>query len=156
MHGPYADHILDARDVCNNCFRRTRVERVDPVMSRAGLRHELDAHYARDKRETVLDWHDGGDRPTEAKGVWCNCGVEGTFDRIWEPDGVYRARFKDLLTTVVATVEQKGVTVKRRETLRYALSHFDEHEDVDKALATALDAGIVAAAAADDQARAEP
>jgi hypothetical protein len=147
MQGPYADTILDARDVCNNCFRKNRVERVDPVMSRAGLRHELDSHFARDKRETVLDWHDGGERPTEAKGVWCNCGVEGSYDRLWEPNNLDRERFKTLLKQAVISVEQKGVTLKRRETLRYALSHFDDHGDADQALATALDAGIVAACA---------
>jgi hypothetical protein len=42
----------------------------------------------------------------------------------------------------------------------YALSHFDDHGDADRALANAIDAGIVAAAAAtadstDDQLRAD-
>lgn len=148
MQGPYADHLLDARDVCSNCLRKNRVERVDPVMSRNGLRHELDSHYSRDRRRTSIEYHDGGDEPTKAKGVFCECGVEGSHDRLWNPEDVDRESFKTLLTAAVATLEEKGVSIKRRETLMYALGHFDEVGDVDKALATALDAGIVAAAAA--------
>jgi len=146
MQGPYADHLLDARDVCSNCFRKNRVERVDPVMSRSGLRHELDSHYSRDRRETTVDYHDGGDEPPKSKGVFCNCGVEGTFDRIWDPTDVDRERFKKLLKNAVVTLDRKGVSIKRKETLRYALSHFDDHHDVDKALATAIDCGIMAEA----------
>jgi len=152
MQGPYADHILDARDVCSNCFRRIRVERVDPVMSRSGLRHELDSHYSRDQQTTEVDWHDGEPAPAHSRGVFCECGVEGAFERLWDPDDVDRERFRELLVTAVATVERKGVALKRRETLRYALSHFSEHADVDKALSLALEAGIVAEAASEDRA----
>lgn len=145
MQGPYADHLLDASDVCSNCLRKNRVERVDPVMG-SGLGHELDSHYSRHKRRTTVDYHDGGDEPTQAKGVFCECGVEGSYERVWDPTGVDRDRFKELLKAAVITLDEKGVSLNRKETLRYALVHFDDHGDVDKALATAIDCGIMAAA----------
>jgi len=146
MQGPYADHLLDARDVCSNCLRVNRVERVDPVMSSGTLTHELDSHYSRDRRRTAVEYHDGGDEPTQAKGVFCSCGVEGAYERVWNPASVSRKRFKDLLTSAVASLERKGVSLDRRETLMYSLSHFDDHGDVDKALATGIDCGIMAEA----------
>jgi hypothetical protein len=148
MQGPYADHLLDANDTCSNCLRKNRVERVDPVMG-TGLGHELDSHYSRDPRETTVEYHDGGTEPTRAKGVFCRCGVEGSHERYWSPTDVSRDRFKELLKNAVATLDRKGVTLRQKETIGYALSHFDDHGDVDRALATAIDAGIVAAAAGD-------
>jgi len=145
MQGPYADHILDARDVCSNCFRKNRVERVDPVMG-SGLGHELDSNYSRDRRETTVEYHDGGDEPPKSKGVFCNCGVEGSFERLWSPTTASRERFKTLLKNAVVSLERKEVSIKRKETLRYGLTHYADHGDVDKALATAIEMGIVAEA----------
>lgn len=146
MQGPYADHILDASDVCSNCFRVVSVERVDPVMG-DGLGHELDSHYSRHKRETSVEFHDSEPEPTQAKGVFCKCGVEGSHERLWEPGDVDRDRFADLLKSAIRSVATKGVALKPDETISYAVSHWREHDDVDRALATALDAGVVAAAA---------
>lgn len=148
MQGPYAQHLLDATDVCSNCLRKNRVERVDPVMGR-GLTTELDSHYSRDKRRTSVEYHDGGDEPTKAKGVFCECGVEGSHERLWSPTEIEREHFKDLLVHAVATLERKRVDIRRRETLRYALSHFDDHADADRALANGIEAGIVAQVAAE-------
>lgn len=148
MQGPYADYILDARDVCSNCFRRIRVERVDPVMARDGLRHELDSHYARHQRNTSVEYHDTDPEPTQCEGVFCACGVEGAHERLWSPDDLTRARFKDLLKTAVATAEDKGVDLRTKETLMYALHHWDDKNDADRAISAGLEAGIVAEVAA--------
>ena len=147
MTEAYFEHVLDARDVCANCHRKNRIERVDPVMSRSGLRHELDSHFSRMRRRTVVDYHDGTENPPDSKGVWCECGVEGSHDRIWDPSDVDRERFKSLLKNTIQSLQARGVSLKSRETAMYALSHFDEHGDVDKALAAGVDAGIVAATA---------
>ena len=145
MQGPYADYILDARDVCSNCFRKNRVARVDPV--RGGLgRDELDSHYERDRRETTVEYAPH-DIPHRSKGVFCACGVEGSHERLWDPTDVERAQFKRLLQNSIRALERKEVSIKRKEAAMYALSHFDEHDDVDRALATGLELGIVAAAA---------
>jgi len=148
MQGPYADYILDAPDVCSNCFRRIRVERVDPVMARDGLRHELDSHYSRHEQNTSVEYHDGGDEPTQCEGVFCACGVEGAHERLWSPDDVSRARFEEILKTAVQTVEEKGVNLRTKETLMYALHHFDDKGDVDRAISAGMEAGIVADVAA--------
>jgi hypothetical protein len=144
MHGPYADHILDAADTCSNCHRLIRVERLDPV--RGGLNQRMDSHLSR-RKETTTAAYGPADVPAESKGVFCDCGTEDAHHRLWDPTDVTRERFKTLLANALETLEHKDVTLERKETVMYGLSHFDEHNDVDRALATALDAGIVAAVA---------
>jgi len=150
MTSTYHEHILDASDVCSNCHRKNRVERVDPVMSRTGLRHELDSHYSRDQRNTTVEYHDGGDKPTEAKGVFCECGTEGGHTRHWSPDDVSREKFKALLKHTARTLAERGVSVDRRTMFSHALSHFDDCGDVDRALAAGVDIGIATATAQSD------
>ena len=154
MQGPYAEYILDSPEVCSNCYRRVRVERVDPT--RNGFGDDFDSHYERRRRETSVEYPGVGSNPTNAKGVFCSCGVEGSFERLWNPTDLDRERFRELVKAAIRSVEAKGVDLRRKETAAYALSHFDDHGDADRALATALDAGIVAAAATtDDQLRAD-
>ena len=40
MNDAYEEHLFDASDVCRNCLRRIRVERVDPVRSGMGVEYE--------------------------------------------------------------------------------------------------------------------
>jgi hypothetical protein len=152
MDGPYADHILDARDVCNNCFQHVRVERVDPVMSRDGLRHALDAHYSRKRKTTTREYHDSDPHVTHAEATFCECGVEGTYERLWSPTDISRGRFKSLLKRALQTLGHKGIRLSRerkRETIAYALQTFDEEGDADRALGRAIEMGIVAQASSD-------
>ena len=144
MNGPYAAHILDASDVCSNCLRLVKHERVDPI--RGGLSRQLDAHLERDRRRTSVDYGPH-ECPPRSKGVFCHCGCEGAHERLWDPTDVDEQRFKALLKAALRTLEEKDVTLRRKETAMYALSHFDDHGDVDKALSVALEAGIVAAVA---------
>lgn len=150
MHGPYADHILDASDVCSNCFSKNRLERVDPV--RGTIHRELDSHLERDPQRTEIGYGPS-EAMSDSKGVFCTCGVEGPFERFWDPTEVSEERFRDLVKNAIRTLEEKDVEIRRKETIMYALSHWHEHDDVDQALATALDAGIVAAAAGGDRQR---
>lgn len=150
MQGPYGDHILDASDVCSNCFRLVRQERVDPV--RVGLTRELDSHLERDPRRTTIGYGPH-ECPPRSKGVFCECGVEGSFERLWDPTAVDEDRFKQLVKVALRTLEEKDVRIKRKETVMYAISHWREHGDVDRALATALEAGVVAAVAGDGRDR---
>ena len=145
MRGPYAAHLLDAADGYSNCLLKNRVERIDPVRG-DGLGNELDSHYSRHEHRTEIGYGPA-DVVSEQKGVFCDCGVEGSHERIWDPDDVEREKFKELVKAALRTLAEKDVTIRRRETVRYALSHFDDHGDVDQALANAIDAGIVAAAA---------
>jgi|APHM01.1.fsa_nt_gi hypothetical protein len=141
MDGPYADHLLDARDVCSNCFQLVRIERVDPVMYREGFSDDLDAKLSRRKRTTTREYHDSDPNPTQCKVTFCECGIEGTSERLWDPTDLSRERFKDLLRAGVETLEHKGVSLDRarkRETLAYALQSFDDSGDADRAFAEAL------------------
>jgi len=149
MTEAYAEHVLEARDVCNNCLRLIRVERIDPV--RSGVAREFEATYERDRRHTSVEYAPA-DSISEHKGVFCECGVEGARDRIWS-EGLSRDRFKTLVQHLLRTLERKGVTVKPRETAAYALQAFDDDVAPDQALAQAVDAGIVAAAAQTDDSR---
>jgi len=159
MQGPYGD-LLDDPAVCSNCFRRIRVERPQTKSSsqRSDVSVELSAT-TRDPVKTTLEWAPHRP-PTQSKGCFCTCGSESAFDRVWDPEDVSRERFRELLKQAIVTLEHRGTTLQRKETAMYALSHFDSHGDVDRALANAIDAGIVAAAAAaedsaDDQLRAD-
>jgi hypothetical protein len=148
MQGPYADLIVDAADVCSNCLKKVRVERVDPV--RGGLTSELDDHLEREKTRTEIGYGPS-DSPAHAKGVFCQCGVEGVHERVWSPTDVTRDRFERLLRAAVQTLDEKGVSFRRKETIMYALSHYDDHGDVDRALANAIDSGIVAEVASGER-----
>jgi hypothetical protein len=147
MNGPYWDHIYDAADVCNNCLRLIRVERVDPV--RSGVAREFEATYERERRHTSVEYAPA-ESVSDHKGVFCGCGVEGARDRIWSDDDLPRDRFKTLVQHLLRTLGRKGVTVKPRETAAHALQAFDDDGAPDRALARAVDAGIVAAAVQSD------
>lgn len=141
---PYEDHYLGARDVCSNCLSLIRVERVDPM--RGGITQQLDSHLARRRRSTTVEYAPA-DAASESKGVFCNCGVESARERIWSADDVTEDRFRTLVKNLVRTADNKAITIKRKETIAYALQKFKDGHDADESLATALDAGIVAACA---------
>ena len=152
MEGPYADHLLDASDVCSNCLALTRQERVDPV--RGSLTRELDASLERDPRRTSVEFGPH-EIPSRSKGVFCECGVEGVHERLWNPDDVGEGRFRELLKRAIATLEEKDVTIRRKRAIGHALQAYRHGDDVDEALAAGIEAGIVAAVAAGDMERAE-
>jgi len=148
MTTPYHDHILDARDVCANCHRLIRVERLDPV--RGGLNTELDSHYSRHKRTTTVEYAPA-ESASESKGVFCECGVEDSRvrDRLWSPGNISRERFRDLLTATAGTLTHKDVTISRERFASVALAAYDAGRDADDALETALDAALAVAASTD-------
>jgi len=141
---PYEDHYLSARDVCSNCLSLIRVERVDPM--RGGLTQELDSHLARRRKVTHVAYGPS-EAMSESKGVFCQCGVESARERIWSAGDVDRERFRELLKNLVRTATAKDISIKRKETIAYALQKHKDGYSPDDALATALDAGIVAACA---------
>jgi hypothetical protein len=153
MITPYHDHILDARDVCANCHRLIRVERLDLV--RGGINTELDSHYSRRKRTTTVEYAPA-ESASESKGVFCGCGVEDSRvrDRLWSPGNISRERFRDLLTATTATLTHKDVTISRERFASVALAAYDAGRDADDALEIALDAALAVATASTDTARA--
>jgi hypothetical protein len=159
---PYHEHVLGARDTCSNCLQLIRAEAVSPIRRDDRTRDSgaWTTDYERIPRRTSVEYPGVGDAPTHAKGVFCECGVESARARVWDPADIDRERFRELLKNVLRTLDSKGVTLRRKETAAYALQAFADGDDPDAALAEAIDAGIVAAAAAaedsaDDQLRAD-
>lgn len=147
MSTPYEDHLLGAPDACSNCFRLVRVERLDPT--RSGFESELQEHYERCRQTTTIEFAPS-DAPPRSKGVFCECGVEGARERLWSAEHVTRGRFKQLLANAVRTLEAKDVSLKRKETLAYGLHAYDEGSEPDEAIAEAVEMGIVAEAASEE------
>jgi hypothetical protein len=141
---PYEEHLLAAPDVCSNCLRLIREERVDPT--RSGLGRDYEETLQRRPDTTVIGYGPS-DAVSDSKGVFCECGVEGHRERIWTAADVDRDRFKDLLANAVRALETKGVSLRRKETLAYAINAYDAGKGPDEAIATAVEAGIVANAA---------
>jgi len=149
---PYEEHVLAAPDVCSNCFALIREERVDPT--RSGLTRDLETSYQRRRRTTTIGYGPG-DAVSEHKGVFCRCGVENHRHRIWEQADIDRERFRDLLKALLHSLARKDVTLRRQEAAAYALQRWDDGAGVDEALATGMEAGIVAATAGGDRTRAD-
>jgi len=120
-------------------------------MSRSGLRHALDSHYSRKRTTTTREYHDSDPNVTHADATFCECGVEGAFERLWTPTDISRDRFKTLLKHAIQTLSHRGIELSRerkRETVAYALQSFDDGGDADQAFSEAVEMGIIAQASA--------
>jgi hypothetical protein len=148
MSEAYQEHILNASDVCANCLRVIRVERVDPT--REGLTREYESHFERHPRNTEIAYGPA-DSVSDVKGVFCDrCGTEGAHERIWESADVDDARFEELVKQAIATLKYKGVTLQPQDFAAHALQQRENDATVDEALGAATEAAIVASAARDD------
>jgi len=149
----YQEHILNAIDVCANCLRVVRVERVDPT--RDGMIREYESHYERHRRNTEIAYGPA-DSASNVKGVFCDrCGTEGADERIWRSDDVDDARFETLVKQAISTLDFKGVSIQPRDFAAHALQERRDDATVDEALGAATEAAIVASAARDDSSQKE-
>jgi hypothetical protein len=142
----YQDHVLGAPDVCSNCFRLIRVERLDPT--RNGFGGELESHYERVRQTTEVDHADCGDEPTQSQAVFCHCGVESARHRIWSSPEVGKDRFREMLKNVLRSLSRKEISIRQKEAAACAIQLFNDGAGVDESLATGIEAGIVAQMAA--------
>jgi len=138
---PYQEHVLGAADVCSNCFRLIRVERVDPT--RSGMGVEYETTFQRRRRTTSVEYAPH-EEAKEHKGVFCECGVESARHRIWSAEDIDMDRFEELTQNLLATLAAKDVSLKQKEAAMYALQKFRDGGGPDQALATGVEAGIVA------------
>lgn len=143
----FDDRVLGARDVCSNCFRLVRVERVDPT--RGGLTREYEASYEREKVNTSIEYAPA-ETVSEQKGVFCACGVESARERIWDDGDVDRERLATLLTQLLRTLRRKGLSIATRPAARTARDIFAAEGDVDAALRAGVSAGLRATQPATD------
>ena len=144
----YQEHILNATDVCSNCLRIIRIERVDPT--RGGMIRDFESHFERHPHNTEIAYGPA-DSVSNVKGVFCDrCGTEGAHDRIWRSEDVGDARFEELVKQAIATLDWKGVTLQAQDFAAHALQQRKDDATVDEALGAATEAAIVASAARDE------
>ena len=144
----YQEHILNATDVCSNCLRIIRIERVDPT--RDGMIRDFESHFERHPHNTEIAYGPA-DSVSNVKGVFCDrCGTEGAHDRIWRSEDVGDARFEELVKQAIATLDWKGVTLQAQDFAAHALQQRKDDATVDEALGAATEAAIVAQAARDE------
>jgi hypothetical protein len=135
----YDDRVLGAPDVCNNCFRLVRVERVDPA--RNGMGGELESHYERVQRNTVVGYGPA-DSVSEQKGVFCDCGVESARERIWTDSDVDRDRMKNMIRNVAESLRRKGLDLDVSALARYALQSHKDGLPTDECLRAGVSAAL--------------
>lgn len=143
----FQEHVLNAPDVCNSCFRRIRVERdVTESTDRKSMTSTSLSAYSRDRQTTSVE-HAPSETASESVAVFCECGSETAFERYWS-DGEDRcltmARFKELLKHCIYSLESKGVTIDRKAMARHAIGTYRDSHEVNEALGTGLEAGITA------------
>lgn len=159
MHGPYADHVLDAADVCANCGCKIKTDRVSATMIQGGK--TLDSHYSTDPRRTTRDHVPLNDEPAHCEAVFCECGTESAHARHW--DAMDYGQFKSYVKAVIRTLREKDVTITERTLMESAYGGFRQRvleadawlpilprAAVDELLASAVDAAIATAAASTD------
>lgn len=141
----FQEHVLDAPDVCRNCFRLVRSERsrTTSATQRSDVSVEK-SPYTRVRRHTEID-HEPDVVATDSIAVWCDCGCQSAYDRYWE-DGADRcltmARFKELLKRCIYSLEGKGVTLDRGACIRQAIGHYRDEHNVNAALERGVELGI--------------
>lgn len=145
----FQELVLDDPEVCNNCFGRIRRERARTESSTLRLDVSVEkSPYTRVETQTTID-HVPGGTPSESVAVFCECGVESAYERIWT-DGDDRClrmrRVKDLLRAMIRTLEAKGVTLDRPTCIRLAIHYYREDHDLNTAFQDALEAAIETAA----------
>lgn len=150
----YHERILQSGDVCSNCLRIIKRERLEPT--RDGLDEELESVYERDPRTTEIGYGPAVSA-SNVKGVFCDrCGTESAYDRVWddEPDDrLSDRRVSELIKAATRTLECKGVDVHRPTLARHALQRRADDEHVDEAIGRAVEAAIVAAVTDEDAAK---
>ena len=145
----FQELVLNDPEVCNNCFGRVRRERSQTQSST--FRSDVSAEkspYTRVETQTTVD-HVPGETPSRSVAVFCECGTESAFDRIWEDSDdrcLTMRRLKDLLKSMVRTLEAKGVTLDRPTCIRLAIHYYRQHYDLNQAFEDALEAAIETAA----------
>lgn len=178
----YQEHVLNDPSVCSNCFGLQRETALDVVptsqfnkaalegksiITRTGKRPDLVVTTHQPSRDEQTS-HDFAPArvPSQSKRVFCDCGVHGSYDRIWTFPEAERdielgfawlfdeqterplvhtfalEQFTAHLKRLIRTVESKGVSVAREEFITTALAARESGAHPDEAFSRGLEAGI--------------
>lgn len=120
----FQETILNAHDVCSNCFRQRRREVVQPTT-------DGDHHYF--ERTPHLNTAHVPDVPAaSSRRVYCECGADSAYTRQWTDEDVDRERFKAFVKRVIRTLDAVAcITVDRQQFAAAALRAFDRIPDPD-------------------------
>lgn len=160
MHEILQERIFNAPDVCLNCHRRVRVERerpnhhpvIDGAIDYTTPVSVEEATWARDPQTTTVEYGPA-EYASESKGIWCACGVEGSYVRIWndipvpddgDPD-VDDEQFRELVQATIRVLESKGVSLDRLTFARHALEARREGQCVTESLSAGVSHAVAKA-----------
>lgn len=122
----FQTEILSASDVCSNCFARQRRQSAKPLerATHADTDEEgypvqdEDGHWVSRYSERVTWQTTVDDVPGpvvhEAGQLFCDCGADGAFTRIWDSRDVGLERRKALILSAIETLRAKGFRVDTR------------------------------------------
>lgn len=122
----FQTEILNASDVCSNCFARQRRSRDRPLERATHADTDEDGYPIRDddghwvsrysERVTWQTTVDDVPGPVvhEAGQLFCDCGADGAFTRIWDSRDVGVERRMELILSAIETLRAKGYRVDTR------------------------------------------
>lgn len=152
----YQEHVLNAPDVCNNCFALVRIERerTTSATQRSDVSVEK-TPYTRVDTTTSVEYTPA-ETASDSKTVFCECGVESSYHRIWQDDDrcPTMPRFKHYLKTLMRTLDEKGVTLNRETCAGIAIQHYRDENDINQAFSSAVKTAVQTAAANQPRAKA--
>ena len=160
----FQSEILNAHDVCSNCFARRRREAIQ--LTKWGERRYFERNGDQLTTEYVPDVP-----AAQARSVHCRCGVDSAFTRTWDDAQVLadRDRFRELLKQLIRAIDEApGTTIDARRVAAHALTSYDRvpHPGtygpfqegrpltINDALAAGVEAGVQFSPPATEEARA--
>ena len=122
----FQEHVLNAHDICNNCMGRRRREALRP------RKHATDEEYYERVRWRTSVENTPATVVADSRRVFCKCGVDSAYTRIWEDEDVDRDRFKRMLKRLLDTLDEvAAVAVDHQRVAAHALDAFDRIPEAD-------------------------
>lgn len=122
----FQTEILSASDVCSNCFARQRRLSSKPLQRATHADTDEDGYPMQDddghwvsrysERVTWQTFVDDVPGPVvhDAGTLFCDCGADGAYTRIWDARDLHTERRKALILAAVETLRAKGYRVDTR------------------------------------------
>lgn len=124
----FQSELLNSSTVCSNCFGRRRREVVRPT--RSG-----DEHYHERFPRTSVEYVPCGreESMSDSRTIFCECGADSAFTRIWTVYDIDDARFRELVQQTIRTLGDLGHEVDRKAFAMAALQEWRRVPTADEA-----------------------